>query len=555
VTTDAAAGRSPSRGVELPLERGGRCVGIKLRVRVLVVAVAVLAGPLALTAEADLLDAVTGDLDQPDGVQPVGDLDGDGLPDAVTIIETQEILIVQARRGRDGKLLWEHEFPGAATVGAAIWVTRSASTHGHVFAARIGEEGVPGVIVAQLTRAGAYSVAGDVEEWDLRLHAVGGDGTVHWRQIVPGIPRVAPTALPSIGGAMPYPIGVFNAIPGDASDLLVRMLPQHQDGTADFIVIDGTDGEASHNLFAYETYFPKVETVGDLSGDGLDDFVAYEWFGEEVRVTALRGDGNQVWQTVLPVRMNWLAVGDAGDGDGDGRVEILLAGSPINHLLDGATGTVRWAEPGSAFAAGDVDGDGLDETLLGTSSGTTATLVAIDFTGTERYSRAHAIGSTLVAFYAVGDVNGDGAVDVLHSSYTGGETYENGLLDGTTGDRIWLQQRSPARLQPTGGPIDGSGDDLFYVQDEPDGTDTLVVVSGATGAEWWSANLGGWWWGKPLVADVEGDGAFDVFVSPQVGGEGGGCVEPTCLVQVLPDGAIRVPTVLAGADGTELWSS
>ena len=280
-----------------------------------------------------------------------------------------------------------------------------------------------------------------------------------------------------------------------------------------------------------------VAGAGDVNGDGLADLLV----GAEYA-----GDGGMAYLVLSPVagefdlgqasaRLRAEAASDhlgdavagAGDVDGDGYDDWLV-GAPYNdavahrsgaaYLLSGPTSGEL--EPGQAEArllgaadddkagfavagAGDVNGDGLDDVLIGApnsfgvgeKSGA-AFLVLGPISGTVSLADADAtmtaVGAYDSAGYAVaigGDINGDGYDDVLVGAPMANAAY---LLHGPIGGTISLADADVA--WHTGGGTTGT--DVAIVGDtDGDGLDEVGISAPAGGP----ASGPGWWGGAAYL--------------------------------------------------------
>jgi hypothetical protein len=206
-----------------------------------------------------------------------------------------------------------------------------------------------------------------------------------------------------------------------------------------------TDGEAAGDLLGSGTGF-----LGDVTGDGVPD-VAVGARGNGGRVYVLSGaDGSVVHTLVDPAGGGALGsffVSGVGDIDGDSVPDVYGGDYAVSrvHVWSGATGAellvLQGETPqeglGPGRYAGDVDGDAVPDLAVGSylhSAGApTAGRVTV-FSGAD--------GSVLRTVTSVqegenfgfdaiglGDVDGDGAIELLVSAATGNRVY----LVGTVG--------------------------------------------------------------------------------------------------------------------------
>jgi hypothetical protein len=174
--------------------------------------------------------------------------------------------------------------------------------------------------------------------------------------------------------------------------------------------------------------------VGDVTGDGVDDFIAGAGLGGRGHVRVF--DGATLNPLAGPLG-DFNAYGDfyrggvfvaAGDVNGDGLADVIVAPSAGSHnevrIFSGADGSMLSSfqalgrgSGGVRVAAGDVNGDGLADIIVG--SGLGSKVRAFDaLSGTllpgsdvAAFDRSFTGG----VFVAAGDVNNDGIDDIIVS--------------------------------------------------------------------------------------------------------------------------------------------
>ncbi len=237
-----------------------------------------------------------------------------------------------------------------------------------------------------------------------------------------------PTPLDNTAGQT---IGVYQGVYILAPGVPVRL----KDAAPPTVVVFNiATGAEEFRFDAYDsTYRDSVRiAVGDLNGDGFDDIITSKRTGTgEIRVfdgltgTQFSGPLGQIDPFDGLKRKTRGAFVAAGDVTGDGRDDII-AGSALGggavKVFDGVSGAlVTSYQPfgakfkgGVRVATGDVNGDGVDEVIVGQGAGGSRVKVFDGNSDTLLQNfRAGPKGYWGGIFVASGDFDGDGKADIL----------------------------------------------------------------------------------------------------------------------------------------------
>ncbi len=317
--------------------------------------------------------------------------------------------------------------------------------------------------------------------------------------------------------------------------------------------LDGSNGFALNGINAFDASGGSVSGAGDINGDGFDDLIigapgaepngfnsgqSYVVFGSDggfpasLELAELDGSNGFALNGINGNDLSGVSVSGAGDVNGDG-FDDLIVGAPGAYAnaffsgqsyvvfgsdegfpasleladLEGSNGfalngiNAFDASGGSVSGAGDVNGDGFDDLIIGafgqsyvvfgSDGGFPASLELSDLNGSNGFALNASGSSVSGAVSGAGDINGDGFDDIIVGARfadpngdSSGQSYvvfgddggfpaslELADLDGSNGfalNGINSGDRS-GRSVSSAGDIDG------------DGIDDLII--GASGAD------------------------------------------------------------------------
>ena len=264
--------------------------------------------------------------------------------------------------------------------------------------------------------------------------------------------------------------------------------------------------------------------TSDLSGDGAADIVFLEsGSGGGTVLRAMAVTGTEHWRTSVDPGFPYAP----GDLTGDGLADIVMETFDFEEdfgltysIVDGSDGSTAWTrETGGLFPftfTGDVDADGgQDLIMVGWTFDETVGLRAEVWSGAdgqEIWSRVVPGLDDILLCFCPTDLTADGSTDILVAPVTwteDGIAGEVHAIDGADGATLWSNTEVSSFDElplPLGADADGDGaDDLFWVARDELQPEVLTafVHRGIDLATAWSVALQEW----PTGFLIEGFGA------------------------------------------------
>jgi hypothetical protein len=192
----------------------------------------------------------------------------------------------------------------------------------------------------------------------------------------------------------------------------------------------------SATTYASGGNYPVGIAVGDVNSDGLPDMVLGNQFSEEVSVLLNTPSSPGTFQAASKYATGTATRGVAlGDFNGDGRLDIVAtsSGATVGVLLNSASGpgtflpSVRYSCGGllnESVAVGDIDGDSrLDIVVSNNNDNTVSVLLnSARSPGAFNTAATYGTGGQVPRSVTLGDINGDGRLDIVVANTLAGST-------------------------------------------------------------------------------------------------------------------------------------
>jgi FG-GAP-like repeat len=318
-----------------------------------------------------------------------GDVNGDGIPDLVTLNTAVGSVSVLLGNGNG-----TFQAPVAYSVGTAP----------------------TGIAIAKLTGDGFSDIiVSNYGDDDVGVLLGNGDGTFQAMKTSPA-------------GAGPIKLAVGDVNGDTIPDVVV---PNFASNSVSVLLGNG-DGTFQAPVSYAAGASPYGVTIADLNGDGKPDIVATNFGAASVSVLLGNGDGTfqaQTTYTVFPDNPSEPDAVVAADVNGDGKLDLIVNDYKYGYesvLLGNGNGTFQndnyFYASGSkidAVAVTDINGDGKLDLITANSGSNTLSILLGNGNGTFGGALTFAVGAGPDSL-AVADFNGDGLPDVVDTNSGGG---------------------------------------------------------------------------------------------------------------------------------------
>ncbi|MHB8420462.1 MAG: FG-GAP repeat domain-containing protein [Myxococcales bacterium] len=281
---------------------------------------------------------------------------------------------------------------------------------------------------------------------------------------------------------------------------------------------------------------PYSLAMGDFNGDGEPDLAVTNAGDDTVSVLLNQGSGTFAAQVTYPTGLNPWSIA-AGNFHGDGGADLAIAneagwdgGSTVSVLLNQGSGTFTARVPYAvglnpwSVVVGDFNGDGEPDLATGNDTSSTISILLNQGNGAFAAQVSYLLPAGTLCV-ATGDVNGDGLLDIVASDDISVGSAVEVLLNqgnGVFGTPVSYSDGSSYPRALAVGDLNGDGKlDLAAVGSADDTLDILLNQGGGTFAApvTYAAGFGP---DAVAVGDFNGDGMLDVVVANTIGNGGNG---------------------------------
>jgi outer membrane protein assembly factor BamB len=368
-----------------------------------------------------------------------------------------------------------------------------ATAEGDPVIADINGDGSMEIVIAAMEHAGVYAFRGT-------------DCSLLWSRIISS--GYFGSFSPAVGELDPTRPGLEIAVTADPTDRLY--------------VLSGTDGSIIWSAPLADVFW-NPPAIADIDGDGIGEI----FVSSTTTTYAFRGDGTLLWSYPAGHYNSNVAVGDLGN---DGTLEVVFVGYSSStgwrvFAVRATNGALVWSYPLSDqgnVSLGDLDNDGQLEVVVVYRGGG---VIALRHNGSLYWQRTFTCTLTSTRKFnspTIADLNGDGLREIVIGCPDQLTVY---ALRGTDGLTIWSYSNASTYSQSSSrkiGDIDGDGVLEVVLTSYHNGYGScgscpnhLIVLNGATGTVKWT-------WNNPAgvgfeglaIADVDNDGCMEIIVGP-----------------------------------------